>query len=59
MHHSTFEHGSIDDLLAAVGREPDWRSVDPESMIQARKAGASVEEIHERACAGSRTTTLA
>jgi catechol 2,3-dioxygenase len=26
--------------------------VDPEKMIEARKAGASVEEIHERAYAG-------
>ena len=26
--------------------------VDPEKMIEARKAGASVEKIHERAYAG-------
>jgi catechol-2,3-dioxygenase len=107
MHHSGFEYGSIDDLLAAYARlkgegiEPhatldhgmttsfyyvdpdgnsvelqhdnfgDWRKsrewmetspqmavnpigvpVDPEKMIEARRARASAWEIHERAYAG-------
>lgn len=32
--------------------DPIGKPVDPEKMIEARKAGASVEEIHERAYAG-------
>jgi hypothetical protein len=45
---------------------PDGNSVELQcdnfgdrQKFQARKAGASVEEIHERASVGSRTTTLA
>jgi len=37
--------------LQAV-ENPIGVAVDPEKMIEARKAGASVEEIHERAYAG-------
>jgi catechol 2,3-dioxygenase len=35
-----------------MAANPIGVSVDPERMIEARKAGASVEEIHERAYAG-------
>ena len=38
--------------LTTNGHESHRCPVDPEKMIEARKAGASVEEIHQRAYAG-------